>query len=384
MYFDAEELISRGECETIEFKKTTALLREGIKTLCAFANTHGGFLFFGIKDNGDILGQQISDETIKNIANEIKLNTDPKIYPSIEKIIINNKSCVMVTVEESPLKPHLAYGRPYIRVGSASQQLDRNQYEYMIQQRYNGYGFDFQTIKEASIRDINVEAVYQFIETANSIRSLNESLLLDPEILLEKLDLIKDGLLTKASILLFGNKTEQFFSNHFEIKCGKFPVEEGFDIAANEKEFKGNLIEIFYSTFNFVCESITKKTITQDIHQKEIWEFPLTVIREAIVNMIVHRDYRQGVKSTIEIRPQTIIFYNPAQLFSPIITIDNLKKVHPSRPGNKLIAKIFYLLGLFENWGGGTLKIINETINCGKPCPEFSFENDMFRLQLLR
>jgi len=63
----------------------------------------------------------------------------------------------------------------------------------MIQQRYNGYGFDFQTVKEASIRDINVEAVYQFIETANSIRSLNESLLLDPEIIFEKLNLIKDG-----------------------------------------------------------------------------------------------------------------------------------------------------------------------------------------------
>ena len=107
-------------------------------------------------------------------------------------------------------------------------------------------------------------------------------------------------------------------------------------------------------------------------------------LREAIVNMIVHRDYRQNIKSTLEIRPSAISFYNPGLLFGPSITIDRLKTLHPSRPGNKLIAKIFYLMGLFENWGGGTLKIISETVKSGKASPEFSFEDGMFRLVLFR
>lgn len=100
--------------------------------------------------------------------------------------------------------------------------------------------------------------------------------------------------------------------------------------------------------------------------------------------MLVHRDYRQDIKSTIEVRPSTISFYNPAHLFGPTITIERLKKLHPSRPGNKLIANMFYLMGLFENWGGGTLKIISETIKTGKPSPEFSFEDGMFKLTLFR
>jgi ATP-dependent DNA helicase RecG len=116
----------------------------------------------------------------------------------------------------------------------------------------------------------------------------------------------------------------------------------------------------------------------------EKWEFPVSVIREALVNMIVHRDYRQNIKSTVEIRPSTVSFYNPGQLFGPTITIERLKTFHPSRPGNRLIAKIFYLMGLFENWGGGTLKILAETIESGKPSPEFFFEQGMFRLLLLR
>jgi hypothetical protein len=34
-------------------------------------------------------------------------------------------------------------------------------------------------------------------------------------------------------------------------------------------------------------------------------------------------------------------------------------------------------MGLFENWGGGTLKIVADTINAGKPAPVFSFEDGM-------
>ena len=64
------------------------------------------------------------------------------------------------------------------------------------------------------------------------------------------------------------------------------------------------------------------------------------------------------IPSLIEVRPSFIRFYNSAQLFSPTSILDALKRHHPSRPGNKILAKIFYMTGLFENWGSGTLKII--------------------------
>ena len=212
------DLIASGESETLEFKRSTGSLREGIETICAFANHRGGYVLFGIDDRGDIIGQQVTDDTIKNIANAVKQN----------------------------------------------------------------------------------------------------------------------------------------------------------------------LIENFHAALTFVLESIGKNSLKRDVHRTETWEFPVSVLREALVNMIVHRDYRQNIKSTVEIRPSAVSFYNPAQLFGPSITIERLKTLHPSRPGNRLIAKIFYLMGLFENWGGGTLKILSETIKSGKPSPEFYFEHGMFRLVLLR
>ena len=136
----------KKENEQLEFKKSTGLLKEAVISACAFANKNGGAIYFGIKDNGEVLGQMVSDDTLKNIANTIKLNTEPRLFPTVEEIEIEGKSCIKVTVEESPLKPHTAYGRPYIRVGTSNQQIDQAAYRHYLESRFNGYGFDLSLI----------------------------------------------------------------------------------------------------------------------------------------------------------------------------------------------------------------------------------------------
>ncbi len=382
---DYIEIINGGESESVEFKRSTATIREAIETLCAFANLRGGFLFIGIKDNGEIVGQNITDDTLKNLVNTIQLNTEPKLYPLIEKVAIAGQACIVVTVEESPLKPHVAYGRPFVRMGPITRKLAREQYDLMLQQRLNGYAFDYQPCKGAEITDIDPGKVHEFIETANSIRNLNENIYLATDTILHKLGLMQDdGPLTRAAILLFGKNQTSFFEGSFEIKAGDFPDGQGYDVLANNQEFHGTLLENFHASLSFILKSIRHHSRKKGITRSEGYEMPVEAIREALVNMIVHRDYRQQIKSTIEVRPGKIIFYNPAQLFGPTITIDNLTRRHPSRPGNKLIAKIFYLMGLFENWGGGTLKICEEMKLSNLQPPVFSYTDGMFTLELPR
>ena len=179
-------LIKNGESESVEFKKSTSSLREAIQSICAFAN-HRGYVIFGVEDSGSIIGQQVTDDTIKNISNAIKLNTDPKLYASIEKMDLEGKACLLVSIDESPLKPHLAYGRPYLRAGTTNQKIDRDHYEYLIQQRYNGYGFDHWIQNGATLKDIDSDSLYEFLATANAIRNLNENMLLPPEEILKKI-----------------------------------------------------------------------------------------------------------------------------------------------------------------------------------------------------
>jgi ATP-dependent DNA helicase RecG len=88
--------------------------------------------------------------------------------------------------------------------------------------------------------------------------------------------------------------------------------------------------------------------------------------------------------SSSEVRPSSIAFYKPAPLFGPTLTSARVRHLHPSRPGHKWLAKLFYLMGLFENWGGGTLKILAESAQAGKTTPEFTYEDGMCSLVLFR
>src|SRR4030067_2625037 len=97
------QLIVDGGSEAAEFKKSTGMMREAVETICAFANHHGGYLVIGVEDKGNIVGQNVTDETMKYVANEIKLNTDPKLYPSIEKVSLAATDCLLVTITETPL-----------------------------------------------------------------------------------------------------------------------------------------------------------------------------------------------------------------------------------------------------------------------------------------
>ncbi len=382
-YFN--KLINEGEGEQLEFKKSTSLQKEIIRSICAFANKSGGSILVGVKDDGQVIGQQVSDDTLNNLANSIKLNTDPKLYPIVRKVTVAEKDCIYIHIEESPLKPHFAFGRPYTRVGPTNQQLSPGAYELLLLERQNGYGFDHQLREDIAWEEIDEQAVYSFAETANAMRNLNLRLTMPVKDLLHSMDFARNGLLTNAAILLFGKNPSSCFLGQYEIKCAVFPDDTSFDFMLDDHEFGQNLISNFNAAISFIYRHIKVAFRKNGLSGETSSEFTDAIIREALVNMIVHRNYRLGIKNYIEIRPGWIQFSNPGHLFRPAITIEKLYRPHASRPGNRLIAKAFFWLGQFENWGGGTLRIIEELIKSGNKPPVFSYgEDEIFRLKLYR
>ena len=184
--------------------------------------------------------------------------------------------------------------------------------------------------------------------------------------------------------LLFGKRPAKYFGGHFEVKCGAFADNESYNEFLDDHEFSSNLFSNFKAVLSFFDRNLSAAFNKKETSKNGEMELPFLAIREATVNMIVHKDYRKGIKSTVEIRPDRVVFYNPGHLFQPFISTEKMLKPHPSKPGNKLIAKIFYLAGFFENWGSGTLAILSEMKKAGKKPPEFSFDGGMFRLVLPR
>lgn len=77
------------EDEVTEFKKSTSELKEAIVSIVAILNKHkGGKLYFGIKDDGTIVDQQISSKTLRAVSEAITTNIEPRIYPKVTNIKI--------------------------------------------------------------------------------------------------------------------------------------------------------------------------------------------------------------------------------------------------------------------------------------------------------
>ena len=73
------------ESETVEFKKSTAELKEAAISIVAMLNKHGrGEVYFGINDrDGKVLGMTIGRMTIKEVTQAVVDNTEPKVYPKV-------------------------------------------------------------------------------------------------------------------------------------------------------------------------------------------------------------------------------------------------------------------------------------------------------------
>ncbi|MDR1737611.1 MAG: ATP-binding protein [Candidatus Symbiothrix sp.] len=103
-------ILQQGESQTVEFK--TSFNKEVIETIVAFSNTKGGKIYLGINDKKEIVGVQLSDESIQNWLNEIKQSTQPAVFPDFNVIETDNKTVVEIVVDEFPLKP-IAYKNRY-------------------------------------------------------------------------------------------------------------------------------------------------------------------------------------------------------------------------------------------------------------------------------
>ena len=111
----------------VEWKQSLGEWKEIVETCAAFATARSGTIYVGVASNGTPCGVPIGKGTLEDLANKIKLNTDPPQFPSIEMTGTETERILVIRVEESPIKPVWAFGRPIKRVGRTNQSLKRDE-----------------------------------------------------------------------------------------------------------------------------------------------------------------------------------------------------------------------------------------------------------------
>ncbi|MDD3239895.1 MAG: ATP-binding protein, partial [Lachnospira sp.] len=104
------------ETETLEFKKSTGELKEAMNSICAILNKHQkGELYFGVKPDGTPIGQIVTEESLREVSQKIGNSIEPKIYPEVKKVTIDDRDCIYVQFEGNNV-PYFAFGVAKIRV----------------------------------------------------------------------------------------------------------------------------------------------------------------------------------------------------------------------------------------------------------------------------
>ena len=353
---------NNSESQTIEFKQSWR--DEYLKVVCAFANTDGGKLIIGMGDNGKLVSIKNSKKLLEDLPNKIRNILG--LIPIIRLDSKNNREMILIEVKQS-YAPVSYRGRFYIRSGSTIQELKgRDLTRFLISK--SGKDWDGYIEENATLEDINTKAIERFKQIAvNRLPFVkNEN---DPEIILKKLNLIEDGNLTRAAILLFGKNPKKFRTSAY-IKVGKFLSDT--DIVSSD-DIEGNLFEQVEKTLELLKTKYLISHIKfEGIYRKEELEYPEEALREAVINAVIHREYI-GAHTQMKIYADKIILWNDGNLPKGI-KIEDLKKNHHSKPRNELLADVFFKAGLIEAWGRGTIKIADECKKAGLPEPEFREE----------
>ena len=336
-YKELLELVKTGEGYTIEFKEDIGSNLG--KEICAFANASGGKIILGVKDDGTIRGYNLTNHD-KSQIQDIARNMDPAFHVIIEQVL----DLAIIYIPEGKEKPYTANGHFYLRQGTNSQQLKREEIRSLFQKE-NLIRFDRKANPDFDMeRDFDNKKFKSFISKAGIDNSLPK------EHVLHNLGLITEDKLNNAGVLFFSNKASRFFLNSI-ITCVLYEGKTKSKIL-DKQDFDDDFISNFNNAVIFVLKTLRTEYIIEKIEREEKPEIPESVLRELIINAMTHRDYFSEGRVLIEIYSDRFEISNPARL---LFKKSELGKISLSR--NPLLVDLVHRLRFVERIGSGILKI---------------------------
>ena len=362
-----DTLIHEIEGKTLEFKRDLSSPKNFLKTLLAFANTAGGRVIIGVEDaSRQVIGIENPLDEEERICNLIADSIVPRVVPNVELITVENKTLLIVEVFLSSTRPHwLKSEGPesgvYVRLGSSNRQADRELIGE-LRRGVEGVSFDEMPMPELSVDDLDIKAAQEMFRNR---RVLDEKALATLKLIRKEQGKLVP---TKGAMLLFGKERTFHFSDAW-VQCGRFIGREKNDIF-DHIEIEDPLPKAVDSVMLFLKKHAMRGADFSEIRRKDVWSIPLDILREAIINALVHSDYSQrGAPIRIAFFDDRIEIENPGILM-PGQTIEDMKQ-GVSRIRNPVISRVFRELELIEQWGSGVRMMHHEAESLGLPPPEF-------------
>lgn len=330
------------ESETIELKEV--VVDDIKKEIIAFANCNGGKLYIGVRDDGEVVGIDDPDETSLKISNMVRdaIKPDVTMFLHYETMVENERKIIVIDIQRGT-------DRPYYLAKKGM----RPEGVYVRQ------GYSSVPATDAAIRRMIKETDGDRFET---MRCLNQELTFDTakkEFELRKIDfgaqqmrtlkmIDQDGLYTNLAMLL----SDQCIHT---IKAAVF---QGADqtVFKDRREFTGSLMKQMNEVYSFIDLNNRTHATIEKLLRVDVRDYPEIALREALLNLLVHRDYSFSASAIINIYTDRIEFVTIGGLIPGIELEDIMMGISICR--NQDLANVFYRLHLIEAYGTGIRKIM--------------------------
>lgn len=370
------ELLSGSESDRLLFLSAKASANALAEGLASLANAHGGVAVMGVTKSGKPQAGSDPNDLQKRAVQAGLLTDPPLILPTPQIVEVDGNPLVVVQVP--PGLPHIysLQGRYLTRTAGQNRPLTTPELRRLLFDRADA-GFETGVVKGATLNDLDRGQIRRYLETiqAGPQEDVGQ-LLVGRGCVVRQESGDGDGngngneadyAPTVAGILLFG-RTPQHFLRSAEIVCVRYPGPEMSDEFVRQ-EIGGPLGDQIRQAEAFVVGNMRRGMRIAGIVREEINEYPVAVVREAIVNAVAHRDYSiRGEGIRLLMFSDRLEVYSPGRLPGHV-TLENLLDERYSR--NEAIVSVLSDFGYIERLGYGIDRMIAAMDGLGLPPPEF-------------
>ena len=353
------------ESETVELK---AIVVEDIKKeIIAFANCEGGKLYIGVLDDGTVAGLDNPDETSLQISNIVRdtIKPDLRMFLHYETVTIDEKKIVVVDIQQGTERPYYIAKkglRPegvYVRQGYSSVPATNTAIRRMIKETDGDHFEEMRSLEQKltfeSARKIFSERNVKFGFTQMKILGMAT----------------QDGVYTNLGLLL----SDQCVHT---IKAAVFQGTTQSEFK-DRKEFSGSLFRQMDESYDFIDFRNQTHSTFDKLYRIDRRDYPETAVREALLNLLVHREYSFRASTFISLYADRLEFTSIGGLVSGVSLNDITMGISVCR--NTKLANVFYRLELIEAYGTGIIKIMEAYEGTGMT-PQIEASDNAFKIIL--
>ena len=370
---ELEALVRRGESDSAEFKKSTGQLTRAGETLCTFLNGHGGLVVVGVSPDRKMIGQIVADGTLRDIAQCFK-RFEPPAPIQIHRVPLpdSDREVLVLQADASyETRPFAFDGRSYERVGSTTSVMPQETYQRLLLERAHAKQRWENLPAAVSLEDLDQDEILRTLKLGAATGRMPASVSADAADVLDRLGLRVHGRVLNAAVVVFGRRMLPDYPQ-CQLRMARFRGNDKTEFL-DQRQVHGHALQLLEDAMQFLTRHLpVAGRIEPGVFERaDAPLFPPIALREALVNAFCHRDYSiaGGAVSLAIYDDRREIWSDGTLPFG--LSVDDLKRDHPSRPRNPLIAEAFYRRGLVERWGRGTQKIVELCVQAGHPEPEF-------------